>query len=61
MRQEGWKITVCYPARRYHNLLTQTIYKLTMAGISTLDWSLAITVDPQRAVRQMIITGPDLT
>ena len=46
----GPRITVCYLARRSPNLLTQTISRWTMAGISTLDLSLGITVGLHKVV-----------
>ena len=45
------KIIVYYLTRRSPNLLTQTISRWTMAGISTLDLSLGITVDLLKVVK----------
>ena len=45
------KIIVYYLTRRSPNLLTLTISKSTMAGISTLDLSLGITVDLLKVVK----------
>ena len=48
------KITVYYLTRRSPNLLTPTISKLTMAGISTLDLSLGIAADLPKVVNDIM-------